>query len=65
MSAEPLKTQQEVAERLAVTTQTLARWRKAEGMPYIKIGGVIRYRLNDVEQWIERRASGASQDDGE
>ena len=43
-------TQIELAERWKLSTRTLERWRSLKiGPPYVRIGGRIRYRLDDAE----------------
>jgi len=48
-------TARELADRLGVKTQTLAKWRvTGEGPPFMKLGGirgVVRYKVADVEEW--------------
>jgi predicted DNA-binding transcriptional regulator AlpA len=48
----------EAAEILGTTVGTLACWRctKAYDLPYVKIGALVRYRLNDLRDWIARRS---------
>jgi len=55
-SESKLLTPDQVAEMLEVKTHTLAVWRcqKRHDLPYIKVGHKIRYRLRDVEAWLER-----------
>lgn len=47
----------EAAAILGVVPKTLAVWRstKRYPLPYIRIGGRVRYRLGDVEAFIESR----------
>ena len=42
---------QQVAERLGVSTTTLATWRCTKRYPlaYVKVGRLVRYRAGDVE----------------
>lgn len=49
-----LLTPESVAELLGLTLHTLAVWRCAKRMPlpYVKLGGRIRYRASDVEAFI-------------
>lgn len=46
-----LLTPQEVANRLGVSTTTLATWRctKRYPLPYVKVGRLVRYRQADVD----------------
>lgn len=42
-------TSRELAKRLAVTEKTIIRWRSSNiGPPFIRIGGTIRYKMEDV-----------------
>ena len=53
----PLITPEETARLLGVRPATLAAWRTLGryNLPYVKIGARVRYRLADVEDFIERR----------
>ena len=48
----------EAAEILGTTVGTLACWRstKSVNIPYVKVGALVRYRLNDLRDWIARRS---------
>jgi len=49
-----LMNQKQVAEILGMSEAWLEQCRfKRKGIPYIKIGKACRYRLSDVQQWIE------------
>lgn len=49
-----LGTPEEVAEYLRLTTKTLDNQRYQRiGIPFVKVGGVVRYRWRDVEAYIE------------
>lgn len=56
-----LLTPEEVAELLGVTTHTLAVWRCSQryDLPYVKSGRLGRYRVSDLEAFIERRTRGS------
>lgn len=46
----PYLTQVELAVRWRISPRTLERWRWAgEGPRFIKIGGLVRYRFEDIE----------------
>lgn len=52
----PYLTEQEVAAYLKLERQTLTRWRwEGKGPQFFKIGnkGAVRYRLKDVEAYIQ------------
>jgi predicted site-specific integrase-resolvase len=57
-SINPLLSPSEAARILGVSIQTLANWRAARRYPltYIKVGGRVMYRLEDLEAFIEGQA---------
>ena len=49
----PLLTERQLALALHITRSTIARWRmRNEGPTYLKIGGCVRYRPEDIEIWL-------------
>ncbi|WP_375263237.1 helix-turn-helix domain-containing protein [Palleronia sp.] len=54
MGAPRLLTPQEAAETLRVCTKTLQRLR-SDGLRYVKLGGKILYRPDDLDDYIEKR----------
>ncbi len=50
-----LLSREQAAEYLGLKPQTLAVWvsRQENGPPFIKIGRSVRYRMRDLEEWIE------------
>lgn len=50
----------EVSEILGVSVETLNVWRATNRypLPYIKAGRLVRYRMADVNQFIESRLHG-------
>ena len=50
-------TTKEAAEYLGVAPNTLLMWRctKRYGLPYYKVGRLVRYRREDLDAFIERR----------
>ena len=49
-------TEEELCERLKLSRNSLWQLRK-NGLPYRKIGGVIRYLPAEVETWIQTYCS--------
>ena len=46
-------TTSELAVLIGKNERTLANWRCARtGPKYVKLGSTVRYRVNDVEDWI-------------
>ena len=52
-----LLTPQQVGEILGVSVETLNVWRatKRYNLKYVKSGRLVRYRFQDVEEFIESR----------
>lgn len=53
----PLLTSAEAADFLGLKTGTLVNWRctKNQEIPFIKVGGRVRYREQDLLAWLERQ----------
>jgi excisionase family DNA binding protein len=45
-------TEQELCKLLKISKMTAYRWRK-DGMPYKKINRAVRYKLSEVERWLD------------
>jgi excisionase family DNA binding protein len=49
-------TTKEAAEFIGVSPTTLNAWRmKKTGPPYVRIGALVRYRAEDIDQWANSR----------
>lgn len=59
---ESLMNQKEVAKLIGVAPRTLESWRyRGEGPYYLYLSKrCIRYRLEDINTWIEERKRGSS-----
>jgi predicted DNA-binding transcriptional regulator AlpA len=52
-------TEKQTAERLAVSVAALRRWRSENRGPgYLKFGRLVRYRSEDIDQWLGTRPQG-------
>jgi len=61
----PLLDQSQAAEFLAVSTRTLEGWRSSGGGPrFVRVGRRVRYRLRDLQQWVDVRTFGSSAEVG-
>jgi hypothetical protein len=48
--------QSELAKRWSLSARTLERWRwQRQGPPFLKVGGRVVYRLEDVESYEARQ----------
>lgn len=53
-----LLNEHEVANTCAISVATLRKWRTLKRGPcFLKIGSLVRYRVNDLDAWIERQAA--------
>lgn len=61
----PTLSRKEAAEYLGLQEQTLAAWAstKRYDLPYIRVGRRIRYRISDLEKFLERGTVGAVEAD--
>ena len=59
-----LLNEEQAAEYLTVSPGTLAVWRSTGrySLPFVKVGRMVRYRLSDLNAWLEARSreSGAT-----
>jgi excisionase family DNA binding protein len=54
-----LQTEEQVAKQLSVSVATLRRWRLiSRGPQFIKVGSLVRYRPEHVEQWLAELPTG-------
>jgi excisionase family DNA binding protein len=62
-----LLTAKQAATLLNLKPSTLARWRWAgyPQLPFHKLGSAVRYRLDDLEHFIESGARSSTSDSGE
>lgn len=50
-----LLTEKDVSAILQVPCPTLQLWRhRGSGPPFVKLGRLVRYRLEDVDAWVGR-----------
>jgi excisionase family DNA binding protein len=53
-----LLTARDLADRLGVSVETVLRWTRRGDVPAIRLpGGAIRYREDEIECWLEERAT--------
>lgn len=53
MLDEPLWTAQEAARFLSVSTKTVRSWQYTHCMPFLKIGGTVRFVPADIRRWAQ------------
>jgi predicted DNA-binding transcriptional regulator AlpA len=58
---EALLNETQVSEKLQVSLACLRRWRlRGEGPQYVKVGPLVRYRPEAVDQWVEDLPTGGN-----
>jgi excisionase family DNA binding protein len=61
-----LLTAREVADRLGVTAETILRWTRRGELPAFRLpGGAIRFREDELDEWLAQRATGATDREGD
>jgi excisionase family DNA binding protein len=59
---EPLLTTQDLADYLKVPVATVYKWRSVGTAPRgVRVGRHVRYRLRDVERWLDKRSDPETQ----
>ena len=54
-----LLTERDVAQYLHVSVAACRKWRwKSIGPKFLKLGNLVRYRRDDVDQWLATRPQG-------
>ena len=60
-----LLTEQEVSRQLHVSLAALRRWRlERRGPQFIKVGSLVRYRPEELEQWLAAQPVGGASEEG-
>jgi excisionase family DNA binding protein len=58
---EDFLTEKEVAKQIRVSLASLRRWRLLQRGPrFVKVGALVRYRPEDLEQWLEALPDGGA-----
>lgn len=51
----------QVSELTGIPVSTLKRWRVEHGqLPFLKLGRLVRYRLSDIQTWLDGNVTEAS-----
>lgn len=49
---EQYRTEKEIAEFLQISRSTMNRLRMEGGLPYYQVGRSVRFRMDEIEQWL-------------
>lgn len=52
---EKLSDKKEIALRFGVTVRAVENWMKDQGLPYYKLGAVVRFKVHEVDKWLSER----------
>jgi excisionase family DNA binding protein len=56
--SEPLRTAREIADQLGFSADTIVDWAEQGRIPHFKVGRALRFRLSEVEAWLEEQRRG-------
>ena len=61
-----LLTEKEVEAEYGINHRTLQAWRvrRSDGIPWVSLGRAVRYRVKDVEAWLESKIRRSTSDPG-
>jgi hypothetical protein len=62
-SGERWVTKQQLAEHLGVTSRWI-EYQQRLGLPYLRMGGMNRYRVSEVEAWLRDRHAAGGRSEG-
>lgn len=54
------RTVENVSEHFGVSIRTVRRWLKSTDIPHRRVGGIIRFSIDEVDEWMKDRAEAAS-----
>ena len=62
MQPEPWVSLEEIAQHLAVSQDTVHRWIRNRGLPAHKVGRIWRFKVSQVDAWVQE---GNAKEDGD
>jgi excisionase family DNA binding protein len=51
-----LVTKEQLADQLSVSRSFVSKMMSEEGLPHIKIGRAVRFRVSEVMAWLQKRS---------
>jgi predicted DNA-binding transcriptional regulator AlpA len=61
ITAQPLLTEKDLSRLLPISLHALRRWRsEGRGPRYIKVGPLVRYRPEDIDEFLDSCPSGGA-----
>jgi excisionase family DNA binding protein len=62
MKTEPWVSLEEIAEHLKVSTDTIHRWIRARRIPVQRVGRQWRFKVTEVDEWVQAGKAGTGRD---
>jgi len=53
----------EIAEHLGVKKDTIYKWVQTKDIPYHKVGRLLKFQINEIDQWVRRGKSKRKKND--
>ena len=53
MQPEPWVSLEEIAQHLAVSQDTVHRWIRNRGLPAHQVGRIWRFKVSQVDEWVQ------------
>ena len=53
---------QELSDVLSISIETVYAWTSQKRIPYIKMGRLVRFNMDEVNKWLERQRVEAYED---
>jgi len=54
---------QELSDVLNISIETVYAWTSQKRIPYIKMGRLVRFNVDEVNKWLERQKVGAQEEE--
>ena len=55
---------QELSDVLSISIETVYAWTSQKRIPYIKMGRLVRFNMDEVNKWLERQRVEAQECEG-
>ncbi|MBY0316343.1 MAG: helix-turn-helix domain-containing protein [Bdellovibrionales bacterium] len=52
---ECLVSKEQLSEKLDISVSFVNKLMRIEGLPHVKLGKLVRFRISDIQSWLQRR----------
>ena len=63
-TTEPWVSVEDVAKHLGVARDSVYRWIESRGLPAHKVGRIWKFKLSQVDAWVEARGANSDEQEG-